>query len=244
MPVCLDATDHTSERPVLPLPGARAVVGPYQGNPTMTTTRRAAAAVFSASPTMEGADVRLHRVFGNSHERDFDPFLMLDDFRAERREDFIAGFPWHPHRGLTDCDIPTLTTAEGAGEFAPDAPLVNREVVLLGEGDHVSIQTAEYPVSFLLLSGRALREPIAWRGPIVMNTDQELRTAFREHHEGYIREGGRGALSASRATMPGRRKGPGVGTPRPCRMQLPRRRYIGWHLRHTAAPPFAPPDFM
>jgi len=278
----------------------------------MTTIRRAAAAVFSASPTMEGAGVRLHRVFGFGNERDFDPFLMLDDFRAERREDFIAGFPWHPHRGietityvlsgdvehsdslgnsgvigsgdvqwmtagsgiihqempagdeqgrmlgfqlwanlpaaekmcdpryrgLTDCDIPTLTTAEGAtvrviagevdgvrgpvegividpeyldvtvpagstfthaieadhtafayciegaGEFAPEAPLSNRKVVLFGEGDHVRVETAEQPVRFLLLSGRPLREPIAWRGPIVMNTDEELRTAFREYHEG------------------------------------------------------------
>src|SRR5262245_19302731 len=52
-------------------------------------------------PTIEGAGVHLHRAFGNSNATsDFDPFLLLDDFRNERPEDYIAGFPWHPHRGI------------------------------------------------------------------------------------------------------------------------------------------------
>lgn len=275
-------------------------------------TRRPASAVYTARPTLEGAGVHLRRVFGFGDEQRFDPFLMLDDFRSDTPSEFLAGFPWHPHRGietvtyvikgdvehsdslgnsgvigsgdvqwmtagsgiihqempkgdsgghmwgfqlwanlpaaqkmrdpayrgLTDCDIPGFTTAEGAtarviagdvegvrgpvegividpeyldvsipagcefthpvapghtafaycidgaGEFAPEAPLRDRELVLYGEGDHIRVHTTQSSVRFLLLSGKPLNEPIAWRGPIVMNTPEELRTAFREFHEG------------------------------------------------------------
>ena len=56
--------------------------------------------VLPAVPTMEGAGVHLHRVFGYHQLPDLDPFLLLDDFRGERPEKFIKGFPWHPHRGI------------------------------------------------------------------------------------------------------------------------------------------------
>ena len=51
-------------------------------------------------PTMEGAGVTLRRAFGFGDTSDFDPFLMMDDFRGDRPEDYLAGFPWHPHRGI------------------------------------------------------------------------------------------------------------------------------------------------
>lgn len=53
-----------------------------------------------ASPTMEGAGVKLHRAFGFHDPSELDPFLLFDDFRNERPADFEAGFPWHPHRGI------------------------------------------------------------------------------------------------------------------------------------------------
>src|SRR5512146_956368 len=53
-----------------------------------------------AKPTIEGAGVRLRRAFGFGNTTDFDPFLLLDDFRNENPEDYLAGFPWHPHRGI------------------------------------------------------------------------------------------------------------------------------------------------
>jgi len=53
-----------------------------------------------AQPTMEGAGVKLHRAFGFQNPDQFDPFLLFDDFRNDRPEDFQAGFPWHPHRGI------------------------------------------------------------------------------------------------------------------------------------------------
>ena len=56
--------------------------------------------VIKSTPTMEGAGVRLRRAFGFGTTQDYDPFLLLDDFRGDRTEDYIAGFPWHPHRGI------------------------------------------------------------------------------------------------------------------------------------------------
>ena len=56
--------------------------------------------MIKAKPAVEGAGVRLQRAFGFGDTRQFDPFLLLDDFRNERPEDYRAGFPWHPHRGI------------------------------------------------------------------------------------------------------------------------------------------------
>ncbi len=53
-----------------------------------------------AKPTLEGAGVHLRRAFGFGNTSDFDPFLLLDDFRNDIPEDYLAGFPWHPHRGI------------------------------------------------------------------------------------------------------------------------------------------------
>ena len=65
----------------------------------MTTTRNIRK-VLKAKPTMEGAGVHLKRVFGFSEVPMFDPFLLLDDFRNDRPEHYLKGFPWHPHRGI------------------------------------------------------------------------------------------------------------------------------------------------
>src|SRR5580698_7950656 len=54
----------------------------------------------AAKPTVEGAGVHLRRAFGFGNTTDFDPFLLLDDFRNDVPEDYLAGFPWHPHRGI------------------------------------------------------------------------------------------------------------------------------------------------
>ena len=65
----------------------------------MTTTRNIRK-VLKAKPTIEGAGVHLNRVFGFSEVPQFDPFLLLDDFRNDRPEHYLKGFPWHPHRGI------------------------------------------------------------------------------------------------------------------------------------------------
>src|SRR5947208_1752185 len=56
--------------------------------------------VVQSQPTLEGAGVKLRRAFGFGNTGDFDPFLLLDDFRNEHPEDYVKGFPWHPHRGI------------------------------------------------------------------------------------------------------------------------------------------------
>jgi redox-sensitive bicupin YhaK (pirin superfamily) len=83
--------------------------------------------VTSARPKLEGAGVHLHRAFGFGDNNAFDPFLLLDDFRNERPEDYLKGFPWHPHRG-----IETITYVL-AGEVEHGDSLGNRGVI--GPGD-------------------------------------------------------------------------------------------------------------
>src|SRR5256712_11834989 len=56
--------------------------------------------IIESRPTIEGAGVKLRRAFGFGETSEFDPFLLLDDFRNDRPEDYRAGFPWHPHRGI------------------------------------------------------------------------------------------------------------------------------------------------
>jgi len=56
--------------------------------------------LIKSKPTLEGAAVHLRRAFGFGNTHDFDPFLLLDDFRNDVLEDYLAGFPWHPHRGI------------------------------------------------------------------------------------------------------------------------------------------------
>ena len=284
-----------------------------------------------SKPTMEGAGVHLHRAFGFGATSDFDPFLLLDDFRNERPEDYVRGFPWHPHRGIEtityvlagtvehqdsmgnrgtigpgdiqwmtagrgivhqempagdpqgrmhgfqlwanlpsslkmtapryqdvkaadvpvardddgtevrvvcgsyrstrgpiddvaakpvylDVSIPagtrkTLlveTTSNafayvfaGAGKFCnASAPLAvptepagwadtkpaseadNRTLVLFDRGDEITVQAGGEGIRFLLISGQPLREPVAWYGPIVMNTQEELQHAFAQLENG------------------------------------------------------------
>src|SRR5207253_10471952 len=56
--------------------------------------------IIQPKPTIEGAGVKLQRAFGFGKTKDFDPFLLLDDFRNDNPDDYRAGFPWHPHRGI------------------------------------------------------------------------------------------------------------------------------------------------
>lgn len=291
--------------------------------------------IVEARPTTEGAGVRLRRAFGFGTTEEFDPFLLLDDFRNDRPADYRAGFPWHPHRGIetityvlagtvdhqdslgnkgslgggdvqwmtagsgilhqempkgdpvgkmhgfqlwanlpsslkmTDpryqdvksTDIPVITDNDGTvvrvvcGEFwgkkgpvdgiaadpryldvyvppgvrktlavetyrqafayifegsgtfrgasAPfgvltekDGPVEtveremtgNRSLVLFDSGDEVSVQAGDEGIRFLLVSGTPIREPVAWYGPIVMNTSAELEQALYDlNHDSFIK---------------------------------------------------------
>ena len=294
--------------------------------------------VWKHIPTIEGAGVRLKRVFGFHEVPQLDPFLLLDCFHSDHRDDYVKGFPWHPHRGIetityvldgdvehqdslgnsgiirpgdvqwmtagsgiihqempkgsakgrmwgfqlwanlprahkmmdpryrevTQGQIPAVKTAEGAtvriicgtmgdvqgpvreivtdpeyldvslpagktfthsvkpgytvfayvveGEahFDPGRNPFEREAIgenyfdmqpscVCGEGtialyapagDTVLVTTEKKPVRFLLVSGKPLKEPVAWYGPIVMNTQEELKIAFQEFKAGsFIKQG-------------------------------------------------------
>ncbi|HPS38670.1 MAG TPA: pirin family protein [Candidatus Cloacimonadota bacterium] len=272
--------------------------------------------VKTAVPTLEGAGVHLQRVFGYSDTPLFDPFLMLDDFRNDKPENYLPGFPWHPHRGIETItymlegsaehgdslgnsgvigkgdvqwmtagsgiihqempkpdpkgrmygfqvwanlpaqykmmkpryqdikaeQIPVLRDDQGAelrlicgsykGNHGPVTDIMtdpqywdvrcepereltfpttsgyncfiycyagsatidgrtisNRQVVLFEDGDRIGISTGAEGFSFLFLSGKPLNEPISWRGPIVMNTSDEIKQAFRDLEAGrFIRK--------------------------------------------------------
>ena len=70
--------------------------------------------LIEAKPTLEGAGVRLRRAFGFGNTSEFDPFLLLDDFRNDVPDDYLAGFPWHPHRGIETITYVLAGTVEHA----------------------------------------------------------------------------------------------------------------------------------
>ena len=74
----------------------------------------------------------------------------------------------------------------GRGYFCKEKnPLVEKEhFILFNNGDSVVVSTGKEPSRFLLISGKPIREPVAWQGPIVMNTQEELKTAFEEYRNG------------------------------------------------------------
>ena len=287
--------------------------------------------IIQTKPTLEGAGVKLRRAFGFGQTKEFDPFLLLDDFRNDNPEGYLAGFPWHPHRGIETItyvlagtvehgdslgnkgkmgagdvqwmtagsgilhqempkgdnvgrmhgfqlwanlpsslkmtnpryqDIPSSAIPEvtdddgthvrvvcgsfggktgpvqgvaadpsyldisvpagkrktlkvetsrhafayvfeGSGTFrdasgpqgvlteqvgsTDDSPvriIGNRSLVLFDRGDEVVVQAGDEGIRFLLVSGKPIEEPVAWHGPIVMNTQEELQQAFSELRSG------------------------------------------------------------
>ena len=69
-------------------------------SPEINMSIRPIKRILLSKPTLEGAGVHLRRAFGFGNTSEFDPFLLLDDFRNDIPEDYQAGFPWHPHRGI------------------------------------------------------------------------------------------------------------------------------------------------
>ena len=266
--------------------------------------------IVTGSIQYDGAGVKLVRVIGNSTVEDFDPFLMLDAFDSEDPEDYIKGFPWHPHRGietvtylihgdiehgdsignkgsiLDGCcqwmtagrgimhqempkpadrmlgvqlwlnlprkdkmtapqyrdikadmvpkvigdgvtvgvvsgsyketsgpvsgdyvkmlfmdvemqpgtqwklktnpgDTLFIYIIDGEGRFGESSQdiLARRRAVLFNSGDEFFAAAGQNGIRFLLFSAKAIKEPVAWGGPIVMNTKEELNLAFKELEE-------------------------------------------------------------
>jgi hypothetical protein len=266
--------------------------------------------IVSSKPTIEGAGVHLRRAFGFGDTAEFDPFLLLDDFRNDRPEEYRAGFPWHPHRGIEtityvlwmtagrgimhqemplgdakgrmhgfqlwanlpsslkmtapryqdikageipeivdddstrvrivcgdfwgkrgpvegvaadprylDITVPpgkrktlpvelerhafayvfegsgnfrgssqpfgVLTEkSDGANEILVREQIGDRSLVVFDSGDEVTVRAGDQGIRFLLVSGKPIEEPVAWYGPIVMNTQAELQQAVAELRSG------------------------------------------------------------
>ena len=81
---------------------------------------------------------------------------------------------------------PLAVPTEGVGwlDTTPPTEADNRSLVLFDRGDEVTVQAGDDGIRFLLVSGKPLQEPVAWYGPIVMNTQAELRQAFEELEQG------------------------------------------------------------
>ena len=97
-----------------------------QESDVMTEIRRVRKLVKSR-PTIEGAGVHLHRAIGYGPPEEYDPFLLLDDFRSDTPAHYLKGFPWHPHRGME-----TITYVL-AGEVEHRDSLGSRGVIATGD---------------------------------------------------------------------------------------------------------------
>ncbi|CAG0962599.1 MAG: pirin family protein [Candidatus Methanoperedens sp.] len=269
--------------------------------------------ISKSKPTLEGAGVHLKRAFGYNEVPELDPFLLLDDFHSDNPADYIAGFPWHPHRGIETVTymlegmvehgdsmgnkgvilpgdvqwmtagsgiihqempkghnghmwgfqlwvnlpsthkmmepryrevknslIPEITidknvkikiicgesgntkgpvqdivvdpeylditmapgaefehgikrgyrvfayVIKGSGFFDADKKksISNEHLIIFKDGDNIKITAGDRSLRFLLVSGKPIGEPVAWAGPIVMNTQEELDIAFEEYRKG------------------------------------------------------------
>jgi quercetin 2,3-dioxygenase len=125
--------------------------------------------VIKSKPTREGAGVHLKRVFGN-------PEYLDVSIPAN------AGFT-HPTK-KNHTVFAYVIDGKGHFDLQKDASLGNGTLCLFDDGDHVAITTEQEPVRFLLISGKPIGEPVAWYGPIVMNTEEELELAFKEYRNG------------------------------------------------------------
>src|ERR1700729_4330221 len=93
--------------------------------------------LIQSKPTLEGAGVHLRRAFGFGDTGDFDPFLLLDDFRNDRPEDYRAGFPWHPHRGIETITYVLSGTVEHADSLGNKGMLGSGDVQWMTAGSGI-----------------------------------------------------------------------------------------------------------
>ena len=90
-----------------------------------------------SKPTIEGAGVKLHRAFGFGDDGEFDPFLLLDDFRNDSPDDYRAGFPWHPHRGIETITYVLAGTVEHGDSLGNEGKLGAGDVQWMTAGSGI-----------------------------------------------------------------------------------------------------------
>jgi redox-sensitive bicupin YhaK (pirin superfamily) len=120
-------------------------------------------------PASDGAGVKLRRSIGGAPGLRHDPFLMLDEFFSDDPNDYLAGFPAHPHRGF---------------ETVTYSCLPHRAAGLLSDGSAVRIAARDQGARLLVLAGKPLNEPVVQYGPFVMNTREEIEQAVADYQSG------------------------------------------------------------
>src|SRR5213079_832919 len=93
--------------------------------------------LITSKPTMEGAGVHLRRAFGFGHTSDYDPFLLLDDFRNDVPADYLAGFPWHPHRGIETITYVLAGTVEHGDSMGNQGAIAAGDVQWMTAGSGI-----------------------------------------------------------------------------------------------------------
>jgi len=93
--------------------------------------------LIKSKPTLEGAGVHLRRAFGFGNTSDFDPFLLLDDFRNDIPEDYLAGFPWHPHRGIETITYVLAGTVEHGDSMGNHGSIASGDVQWMTAGSGI-----------------------------------------------------------------------------------------------------------
>ena len=93
--------------------------------------------LLSTKPALEGAGVKLQRAFGFGNTTDFDPFLLFDDFRNDNPKDFLAGFPWHPHRGIETITYVLAGTVEHGDSLGNRGSLGSGDVQWMTAGSGI-----------------------------------------------------------------------------------------------------------
>src|SRR5437660_8299571 len=96
--------------------------------------------LIKAKPTREGAGVACRRAFGFGNTSDFDPFLLLDDFRNDVPEDYLAGFPWHPHRGIETITYVLSGTVEHGDSMGNRGAIAAGDVQWMTAGSRINHQ--------------------------------------------------------------------------------------------------------
>src|SRR5437870_3415510 len=179
-----------------------------------TVTERSVVKIITGQATSDGAGVRLSRVIGTPALDHFDPFLLLDEFKSDKPDDYLAGFPDHPHRGFETVTYMLAGSMrhkdhvgnqgelvaghnalayvyDGRVRFGPAEGggaemLSTGRLAVLGDGERLSAATGDGHARFLLLAARPLREPIARYGPFVMNTREEIVRAVEDYQRGAL----------------------------------------------------------
>src|SRR5438132_7400253 len=93
--------------------------------------------LIQSKPTLEGAGVHLRRAFGFGSTSEFDPFLLLDDFRNDVPADYLAGFPWHPHRGIETITYVLAGTVEHGDSMGHSGSIAAGDVQWMTAGSGI-----------------------------------------------------------------------------------------------------------